>query len=405
MWGGGGLEGVGGYHVSNLCGKTTLPTIRHLLLSLYPSFMTHLPASFTHLYLEDGSSYFLRIIGKNLWCFMISYNGYQVFYGGKAAGEFSWPPSSAEVANVLELYLLLPLCLHKHVMGWPLPLRGLLIKRTTIWVFTAVNAQVSRRSCISDPDVFTRYAYTYTTIRLIGWSLWHSKRTVCKDSRIHDLRTVFPVDYWIDNRLPVLPQNRLPTVSWPSLLISADLQYVTKLDIFLFPAGYLPVSQPTLYDYYFDDKNQCWMAWKWMVPEYVHEYGKECSEILVPTADTVKTTWLLKLMNEVWATACSCSSGKTGTNCFLLASLLAFVAAWLESAFFWDVAPHHWIVGALTFRYSLVASWSKTEVSRVVLDAVPHPRRKETSACYLVRNKWRVNYHISFRAVLVRDLV
>ena len=36
-----------------------------------------------------------------------------------------------------------------------------------------------------------------------------------------------------------------------------------------------------------------------MVPEYIHDRTKKFSEILVPTVDTVKTTWLLELMNEV----------------------------------------------------------------------------------------------------------
>jgi dynein heavy chain len=72
-----------------------------------------------------------------------------------------------------------------------------------------------------------------------------------------------------------------------------------KLDTGLLQIGHLPSSQPTLYDYYLDDKNQCWVAWKWMVPEYVHDSEKQFSEILVPTVDTVKTIWLLKLMTEV----------------------------------------------------------------------------------------------------------
>jgi dynein heavy chain len=78
-----------------------------------------------------------------------------------------------------------------------------------------------------------------------------------------------------------------------------------KLDPILFPTGYLPSSQSTLYDYYLDHKTQCWMAWKWTVPEYVHDHEKQFSEILVPTVDTVKTTWLLRLLNEVRIIACS----------------------------------------------------------------------------------------------------
>jgi hypothetical protein len=41
------------------------------------------------------------------------------------------------------------------------------------------------------------------------------------------------------------------------------------------------------------------MAWQWAVPEYIHDHEKRFSEILVPTVETVKTTWLLKLFNEV----------------------------------------------------------------------------------------------------------
>jgi dynein heavy chain len=74
---------------------------------------------------------------------------------------------------------------------------------------------------------------------------------------------------------------------------------VINLDRGLSTIGNLPLSQPTLYDYHLDDKSQCWVAWKWMVPEYVHDHEKQFSEILVPTVDTVKTTWLLKLVNEV----------------------------------------------------------------------------------------------------------
>ena len=36
--------------------------------------------------------------------------------------QITRPPSSAEVCAGLKLYLRLPLCLHRHVMGWPHPL-------------------------------------------------------------------------------------------------------------------------------------------------------------------------------------------------------------------------------------------------------------------------------------------
>jgi len=56
------------------------------------------------------------------------------------------------------------------------------------------------------------------------------------------------------------------------------------------------------------------------VPEYVHDTRMQLSEILVPTVDTVKTTWLLKLMNEVRITASRRSRGQKVRGNLLLAS-------------------------------------------------------------------------------------
>lgn len=62
---------------------------------------------------------------------------------------------------------------------------------------------------------------------------------------------------------------------------------------------HIPAAFPTLYDYYFDLKEQVWVAWKWVVLDYVHDSTKRFSEILVPTVDTARVTYLLKLMNKV----------------------------------------------------------------------------------------------------------
>ena len=63
-----------------------------------------------------------------------------------------------------------------------------------------------------------------------------------------------------------------------------------------------------------------------MVPEYVHDTGRQLSEILVPTVDTVKTAWLLKLMNEVRITVSRGSRGEKVRSNLLLASCYVFVA-------------------------------------------------------------------------------
>ncbi|KAF2892470.1 hypothetical protein ILUMI_13689 [Ignelater luminosus] len=61
----------------------------------------------------------------------------------------------------------------------------------------------------------------------------------------------------------------------------------------------LPTSFAMIYDYYLDIKENCWVAWEWLVPKYVHDRERRFTEILVPTVDTCRITYVLKLMNEV----------------------------------------------------------------------------------------------------------
>ena len=63
--------------------------------------------------------------------------------------------------------------------------------------------------------------------------------------------------------------------------------------------GEIPVALPTLYEYYFDLETRKWVPWKDKVNEYVHNPDRKFTEILVPTMDTVRTTWLLELMLQV----------------------------------------------------------------------------------------------------------
>ncbi|XP_053669700.1 dynein axonemal heavy chain 10 [Anopheles nili] len=63
--------------------------------------------------------------------------------------------------------------------------------------------------------------------------------------------------------------------------------------------GQLPTSKPTLFDYFFDIERKQWLAWDWIIPNYVHDATLNFSDILVPTMDTLKIEKMLDLMNKV----------------------------------------------------------------------------------------------------------
>lgn len=72
-------------------------------------------------------------------------------------------------------------------------------------------------------------------------------------------------------------------------------------DTFVKPATAVqcPSSKETMYDYFFDKSKRVWMAWEWIVPDYIHNRNLQMSEILVPTVDTLRTESILTLMNSV----------------------------------------------------------------------------------------------------------
>lgn len=63
--------------------------------------------------------------------------------------------------------------------------------------------------------------------------------------------------------------------------------------------GELPTAQPTLFEYFWDLEQKKWIPWAKLVPKYVHSPEKKYNEILVPTVDTVRTTWILNLMVSI----------------------------------------------------------------------------------------------------------
>ena len=60
--------------------------------------------------------------------------------------------------------------------------------------------------------------------------------------------------------------------------------------------GEIPIHYPTLFEYFLDVEQQKWVPWADKVPEYEHKLGLKFHEILVPTVDTVRNTWLLESM-------------------------------------------------------------------------------------------------------------
>ncbi len=63
--------------------------------------------------------------------------------------------------------------------------------------------------------------------------------------------------------------------------------------------GEIPIHYPTLYEYYFDPEKSKWVPWADKVPDYEHKAGLKFHEILVPTVDTMRNTWLLELMVKI----------------------------------------------------------------------------------------------------------
>lgn len=74
----------------------------------------------------------------------------------------------------------------------------------------------------------------------------------------------------------------------------------------------MPVGQPTLYEYFYDEEQNLWVPWNDKVPSYVHDPEKRFSDILVPTVDTVRTMWLLDL--QVCIRRSVLLVGETGTS-------------------------------------------------------------------------------------------
>jgi dynein heavy chain len=63
--------------------------------------------------------------------------------------------------------------------------------------------------------------------------------------------------------------------------------------------GQLPGSDRLLYDYYFAVEKRQWIPWDEMVSNYIHKPTVSFHDILVPTVDTVRHTWVLQQFHSI----------------------------------------------------------------------------------------------------------
>ncbi|XP_068162278.1 dynein axonemal heavy chain 10 [Antennarius striatus] len=63
--------------------------------------------------------------------------------------------------------------------------------------------------------------------------------------------------------------------------------------------GEIPGYLPTLYDFHFDETEEKWVPWNSLVTTYTHDPEMNFPDILVPTIDTTRTSWILENMVKV----------------------------------------------------------------------------------------------------------
>lgn len=83
--------------------------------------------------------------------------------------------------------------------------------------------------------------------------------------------------------------------------VKKRIELVTIVDTKANPAksSQCPTAMDTLYDYYFDVPKESWVAWNWIIPDYIHNEQQKFWDILVPTAYTLEANYVLSLMSQV----------------------------------------------------------------------------------------------------------
>ncbi|KAL6114194.1 dnah10 [Pungitius sinensis] len=63
--------------------------------------------------------------------------------------------------------------------------------------------------------------------------------------------------------------------------------------------GEIPGYLPSLYDFHFDGTKEKWVPWSSLVNKYIHKPEKKFADILVPTIDTTRASWILEQMVKI----------------------------------------------------------------------------------------------------------
>ncbi|XP_044232976.1 dynein axonemal heavy chain 10 isoform X2 [Thunnus albacares] len=63
--------------------------------------------------------------------------------------------------------------------------------------------------------------------------------------------------------------------------------------------GEIPGYLPTLYDFHFDGTQTKWVPWSSLVTKYIHNPDMKFADILVPTVDTTRASWILEQMVKI----------------------------------------------------------------------------------------------------------
>ncbi|KAM4590913.1 dynein axonemal heavy chain 10 isoform 1-T1 [Odontesthes bonariensis] len=63
--------------------------------------------------------------------------------------------------------------------------------------------------------------------------------------------------------------------------------------------GEIPGYLPTLYDFHFDGTQEKWVPWRSLVAKYIHNPEMKFADILVPTVDTTRASWIVEQMVKI----------------------------------------------------------------------------------------------------------